>query len=55
MQYSCMENSLDGGAGGHSLWGWKESDMTKHIHKSYDKKSYGPISGNLFVIPLRTP
>ena len=28
LQYSCLENSMDRGAWGHSPWGRKESDMT---------------------------
>ena len=32
-QYSCLENSMDGGPGGlHSPWGCKESDMTEQLH-----------------------
>ena len=29
LQYSCLENSMDRGAWGHSPWGRKESDMTE--------------------------
>ena len=33
LQCSCLENSMDGGAWWHcSLWGCKESDMTKRLH-----------------------
>ena len=29
LQYSCLENPMDGGDWWASLWGRKESDMTK--------------------------
>ena len=34
LQYSCLENSMDGGYmdGGYSPWGHKESDMTECLH-----------------------
>ena len=30
LQYSCLENSMDGGA--WCLWGHKESDTTERLH-----------------------
>ena len=33
LQYSCLENSMDGGAWvGYSSWGRKELDMTEQLH-----------------------
>ena len=33
LQYSCLENPMDGGAwGGYSPWGRKESDKTEWLH-----------------------
>ena len=33
LQYSCLENPMDGGAWlGYSPWGRKESDMTERLH-----------------------
>ena len=32
LQYSCLENHMDGGALGYSPWGCKESDTTKRLH-----------------------
>ena len=29
LQYSCLENSMDRGAWGYSLWGLKELDITE--------------------------
>ena len=34
-QYSCLENSMDGGA--YSSWGRKESDMTERLHFTKNK------------------
>ena len=35
LQYSCLENSVDRGAGRlYSPWGRKESDSTKHTQES---------------------
>ena len=31
LQYSQLENPMDGGAGGYSLWGRKESDTTEPL------------------------
>ena len=30
-QYSCLENSMDGGLVGYSPWGCKESDKTERL------------------------
>ena len=32
LQYSCLENSMDGSLVGYSPWGRKESDTTKWLH-----------------------
>ena len=32
LQYSCLENSMDGEAWWASLWGHKESDMTERVN-----------------------
>ena len=36
LQYSCLENLMDGGAWRAGLWGHKESDTTEHLitHKA---------------------
>ena len=35
LQYSCLENPMDGGAMGYSPRGRKESDMTKRLSQVY--------------------
>ena len=32
LQYSCLENPMDGGVAGYSPWGRKESDTTERLH-----------------------
>jgi len=32
LQYSCLENPMDGGAWGYSPWDCKELDMTEQLH-----------------------
>ena len=34
LQYYCLENPMDRGLVGYSLWGHKESDTTERLHFS---------------------
>ena len=52
LQYSCLENSVDGGTWlGYSPWGCKESDMTEQLHSLHSLNinlSNFPMPGNTF-------
>ena len=41
LQYSCLENTMDGGA--WCPWGRKESDTTERLHFDFD----GPMEASL--------
>ena len=32
LQYSCLENPMDGGVSGYNPWDHKELDMTERLH-----------------------
>ena len=32
LQYSCLGNPMDRGAGGYSPWSYRESDVTGRVH-----------------------
>ena len=50
LQYSCLENPMDGGAlVGCSPWGREESDTTKRLHFDFSLSCIGEGNGN----PLR--
>ena len=40
LQYSCLENSMDRGAWGHSPWDCKGLDMTECTHTRINEKSH---------------
>ena len=46
LQYSCLENPMDGGAWGCSPWGGKESDMTEQLHFDFSLSCIGEGNGN---------
>ena len=44
LQYSCLENSIDRGAGRlYSPWGRKESDTTKHTAQALNTKTLASL------------
>ena len=47
LQYSCLENPMDGGAWwGCSPWGWEESDTTEWLHFHFSLSCIGEGNGN---------
>ena len=46
LQYSCLENPMDGGAVGCSPWGRAESDMTERLHFPFSFSCIGEGNGN---------
>ena len=52
LQYSCLENPMDGGAlEGCSPWGLEESDMTEQLHFHFSLSCIGEGNGNLLHRP----
>ena len=43
LQYSCLENPMDGGA---CPWGLEESDMTERLHFHFSLSCIGEGNGN---------
>ena len=47
LQYSCLENPMDGGGlVGCSPWGLKESDTTERLHFHFSLSCIGEVNGN---------
>ena len=46
LQYSCLENPMDGGAMGCCLWGCTESDTTERLHFHFSLSCIGEGNGN---------
>ena len=44
LQYSCLENPMDGG--GYSPWGHEESNMTEQLHFHFSLSCIGEGNGN---------
>ena len=46
LQYSCLENPMDGSLVGCSPWGLKESDTTERLHFHFSLSCIGEGNGN---------
>src|SRR5574337_85536 len=46
LQYSCLENPMDGSLVGYSPWGREESDTTERLHFHFSLSCIGEGNGN---------
>ena len=55
LQYSCLENSMEGSLVGYSPWGCKESNMTEHTHTHRVNSALGYAFLGIYSFLLSCP